>query len=1113
VNAVNEFNDTGRGQSGLLVTGGIDDALEKSPARCRRNARPRSRHLNRESVPRRPEARRAVGSQFVLKPSTPLSLDDSAAPLAPFAVVRDAHQDRLDQLGDRGDLTAFTGRTTELTTVTEAFADATAGHGRLMTVSGEAGVGKSRLLLEFRRTLDRNAVTTLIGRCSSYGQATPYIPFVQTVRQLLRLTPSTGSSWKDDDVVDGIRQMGADLEPYLPYYLRLLSIATDAYRIPGPVSNDQARIVSQEALVAMFVAASKRRPLVLLLEDWHWVDAGSHETLQRLVDLLPEHRLLVLVTTRTALGIDWHGDAHRALTLRPLAVNDSTTMLHAVLGASDIPADVSARVHERTGGNPFFLEEIARSLIEAGTVRVDDGRAHLVGSVEALHIPATVQAVIRARLDRLELEVRQVLRVASVVGRDFTREILVRVFNASEQVNRGLDTLTAAGVIRQTAVLPEPSYTFRHALSHETAYAGLLEHQRADLHARVGKAIEELSAGQLGERLDRLAQHFSLAENWPKAVDYGLRAAERNKGLHQYVDALRLLDRTREWATLLDASPRHETLVEILIRQERLCDAMGSRERQQQVLDELVSMLESAGDERRLAEAYLRRGELLTILGVHDEAERALTLSLRLRRDMGDVLGERVTLRGLSFLRWSQQRYEDALACNRDALTIDRQHGRLSAVIGDLHNLGSTYTILRDYTQARACFEEALKISEPARDGQNLAHLDMWEPRVSALYSYGCLLSQCGELERALECLGPDGEWRRESQHPSRAGHFNIAAAGVYLKMGRFEEGLAAFSEAIEITRKNRALPQLGPALHLYGETLMTLGRDRQALEALAEAVQVHATLTDRRAEAQTCSMLARVLERLGNVGEAQAAWERTLGVCKTAGDPRGEVEALEALGRVARRHLPTSVALRFFEDAIARSMEIGDLTRAARLHNTAGIIEWTRGRHEQALTHFEEALPLFDALGDDAGAGQMMNSIGVSLSAMGRRSAARERLEQALAHHRRTGQPQLEAHALAALGDVCWDAGETEAAAEWYQRSLNCRQALGDPRGEAWMLQRLARSKLLIDDCTKAHELLARATALSGGFDDEELTEACEKLRRVIAASATGSSLPPAVS
>jgi serine/threonine protein kinase/tetratricopeptide (TPR) repeat protein len=1120
---VRELRDTRPAARRLALHIAIDSGesavqrLESSIVRYRIAGRPIRRaaqlcaHARTDEILLSPETGRAVGSQFVLTPSTPLPLEDGAA-LAPFAVVRDAHQDRLDQMVGRGDLTAFTGRETELATLTEALADAASGRGRVITVSGEAGVGKSRLLLEFRRTLDRDPVMTLIGRCSSYGQATPYIPFVQALRQLLRPSASTDALCNELDVVEGIRQMGTGLEPYLPYYLRLLSISSDTYRIPGQVSSDQARIVIQEALVALLVAAANRGPLVLMLEDWHWVDAGSHETLQRLVDLLPEHRLLVLATTRTALGADWHGDAHRALKLRPLAANHSTAMLHAVLGASEIPADLGVRLYERTGGNPFFLEEIARSLIEAGTIRLEEDRARLVGSLEALRIPATVQAVIRARLDRLDLEVRQVLRVASVVGRDFTREILARVLNAPEQITRGLDTLTAAGIIRQTAVLPEPSYTFRHALSHETAYAGLLEHQRADLHARVGMAIEELSAGRLGDRLDRLAQHFSLAENWPKAVDYGLRAAERNEGLEQYVDALRLLDRTREWATLLDASPRHEMLVEILFREERMCDAMGLRERQRQILDELVPLLESAGDQRRLAEAYLRRGELLTILGTHDEAERALAASLRLRRDAGDVLGERATLRGLGFLRWSQQRYEDALTCNQDALRIDRQHNRLSAIIGDLHNLGSIHTILRDYTQARACFEEALEISEPARDGENPACLDLWSPRVSVLYAYGCLFAKCGELDRALEYLGPDGEWRHESQHPRRAAHFNTAAASVYLQMGRFEEGLVAFREVIEITRKNRVLPQLGQALHQYGETLMTLGRDRQALEALAEAVEVYATLTDRRAEAESWSLVAGIHERLGNVAEAQAAWERTLDLWKAAGERGGEVEALEALGRVARRHLPSSVALRYVEDGIARSMELGDVKRAARLHNSAGIIEWTRGRHEQALAHFEHALQLFEALGDDAGAGQMMNSIAVSLSAMGRRSAARERLEHALSHHQRTRQSQLEAHALAALGDVCWDSGETQAAAEWYQRSLVCRQALGDRRGEAWMLQRLARSEVAAGASTATAELLARADALSAGCGDEELIDACEELRRAIGASA-GSSRPPAAS
>ncbi len=280
--------------------------------------------------------------------------------------------------------------------------------------------------------------------------------------------------------------------------------------------------------------------------------------------------------------------------LRPLPPVASSAVLRSVLAADEVPTELAARVHERTGGNPFFLEEVARSLIESGTVRIDGRRACLAGPIDALHMPANVQAVIRTRLDRFDWEVRQVLRAAAVVGRDFTPAILVRVLSHADRVAPALEMLSAAGIIRQTAIVPEPAYTFAHALIQETAYAGLLEHQRADLHARVGTALEELYGHQIGDWLERLAQHFSLAENWPKAVQYGLAAAERTRGVYQFVDALRLLERTREWNALLDdEEQRRHVLVDILFRQERLCDLLGMRDRQREIVDELVSLLKS----------------------------------------------------------------------------------------------------------------------------------------------------------------------------------------------------------------------------------------------------------------------------------------------------------------------------------------------------------------------------------------------------------------------------------------------------------------------------------------------------------------------------------------
>jgi tetratricopeptide (TPR) repeat protein len=980
--------------------------------------------------------------------------------------------------------------------VIEAFEDVRAGRGRFVTIAGDAGLGKSRLLLEFRRTLDPSASTLLIGRCSSYAQSTPYMPFLQAMRQLLAMELSSGRTWSDDDVAARIGQFDG-LERFLPFFLRLLSIPSDRYRTLEPEQGEPHRVAVQEALVALFLAAAAHQTLVLVLEDWHWVDSASQETLNRIVDMLTPHHLLLVVTTRLPQTTDWqHRDTHRAIELRPLLQVPTAAMLHAVLGADDVPVELTARVFERTGGNPFFLEEIARSLVEAGTIRVEKRRVSVAGAFDSVYLPATVQAVIRARLDRLSLEMRQVLRAASVVGREFTRQLLIRVISDPDRVSRALDGLVGAGLLRQIAVLPEPAFTFRHVLTQEAAYAGLLEHQRADLHALVGHAIEVEYSGQLDERLDRLAQHFSLAENWPKAVHYGLESAERMQRLNQFVEALQMLDRIREWAGALDAPAHRETAVEILFRQERLCEGLGLRQRQRQIVDELVVLLESGGDSTRLAEAYLRKGELHTILHEFEDAEASLDHSLRIRREHGDALGERASLRGLGFLHWSQGRYEDALTCGEEALQIDRQHQRVNAIVGDLHNLATVLTSLGDRSRARACLEEALSLSSPASGGRDPKFLDMWVSRVAVLYSYGNLLAAAGELDHALKYLGRDAEWSRESRNPLHASHFFIAAASIYLQKGLIGECLAAYEQAIELSRQAHFAPQLGKSLLLYAETLMAVERERDAVDALKEAERVYTDLKDRAAQGHVWSHLARAHARLGNFTEAQRSWQQALDLRRELGDAAGEVEALEALGRVARNHLPASVALRYYEEGIARATAIGDVATAARLHNGAGIVEWTRANHAGALPRFERALKLFRSLGDSAGCGQMMNSIGVALSALGRRTEARQQLVQALAHHRRNADKQLEAYALAALGDVGWDEGLRDDASKWYEQSLLLRVEIGDRRGEGWMLQRLARLHAAAGDRQDAEALLRRATDLSVSCSDEELMEACEQVR-----------------
>lgn len=246
-----------------------------------------------------------------------------------------------------------------------------------------------------------------------------------------------------------------------------------------------------------------------------------------MAEIVSGYPLLLVVACRPGYGMEW-GDSSRprAIPLRPLEPSSSEEMLKSVLRVKSLPDELAGLIHERTGGNPFFLEEICQALLEEGTLRVEGEQARLSGSLEALDLPNTVQAVIRTRLDRIDRNARETLRLASVVGREFTRSILERTLASSDGLHRTLQTLKSAGLIQQTRVAPDAAYRFKHALTQEVAYSSLLEHQRRDLHERVGAAIEMLHGGRIEEHLDRLAHHFSRAESWRKAVHYGIRLNE-----------------------------------------------------------------------------------------------------------------------------------------------------------------------------------------------------------------------------------------------------------------------------------------------------------------------------------------------------------------------------------------------------------------------------------------------------------------------------------------------------------------------------------------------------------------------------------------------------------
>ncbi|MEO6445691.1 MAG: tetratricopeptide repeat protein, partial [Gemmatimonadaceae bacterium] len=519
--------------------------------------------------------------------------------------------------------------------------------------------------------------------------------------------------------------------------------------------------------------------------------------------------------------------------------------------------------------------------------------------------------------------------------------------------------------------------------------------------------------------------------------------------------------------------------------------------------DELISLLESSDDAVRLAEAYLRQGDLYTLLRRYDDAEQALNRSLALRRELQDAVGERHTLRSLGLLRWHQDRNREALAYIERAVEIDRERADMEALVGDLSNLGYVLKGMGEHEGARAYLEEGLALSETIQRGENgggggAIAGEVAVQRSYLLHNLANVHRELGDDERALEFMLRAQDFARERRLPIQLSYHLTSIAHLHLRHGRVQESLEYYQEAVDLTRRARYASGLAQSLSFLGELMLGLERQAEALPHLLEAAALFGQLRDSASEATMWSRVAGVHEGRNDFAEALAAWGRARSLRQQSGDMAGALEALEGIARATRRHVAEpSLALGYYYEALAMADALADRKTQARLGNTIGILEWSRGAFDVALAQYDRALSLFQVLGDKAGAGLMMNSIGLTLAALGRLDDARMRLEKAITLHHSSGERLLEGHALAALGDVCERMGETSVAQERYEHSLRIRREIGDRRGEGWMLHRLARIHLSLGALGLGRELAARASEAATECSDQELSDACDRLLR----------------
>jgi len=461
------------------------------------------------------------------------------APVKAYRVITTStRKTRFDVSAERG-LTPFVGRERELELLLDGFERAKAGRGQAFSIMGEAGVGKSRLLYEFRKAISNEEATFLEGRCFSYSRGVAYHPIIDLLKSNFDIRESDEDYQIRDKVKEGLKQLGVDEASTLPYLLELLSVKDSGIaNISMSPEARKDRIV--EAVKRIILKGAEIRPLIMTIEDLHWTDRSTEDTLKYWLDAISGSRVFWIFTYRPEFVHTWGGRSyHSQVTLNRLSNRESLAMVAHILGTEEIEGDLEELVLQKTEGIPFFIEEFMKSLKDLEIIERRDSGYFLTRTVHDVTIPGTIQDVIMARVDSLPEAAKDVLKTGSAIEREFGYELMKRVTGISEQeLLSYLSALRDAELLYERGIYPQSTYIFKHALTREVVYDSIMTKRRNKLHLDIGDAIEEVYKDNLDEHYEGLAGHYVSGENWDKGAEYcrlAGRKAERAASLNDAI--------------------------------------------------------------------------------------------------------------------------------------------------------------------------------------------------------------------------------------------------------------------------------------------------------------------------------------------------------------------------------------------------------------------------------------------------------------------------------------------------------------------------------------------------------------------------------------------------
>ena len=765
-----------------------------------------------------------------------------ARPLGPVVVkglseTVDAHEvsgraairSRLQAAAARG-LSPLVGRDTELAQLYRALDQARQGRGQVAAVVGDAGVGKSRLLYQLTHSRHVHGWLILEGGSVSYGKSTSYLPVIDLLKGYFKIRDGDDLRRVREKVMSKLASLDEASTQTPSALLALFDVPVDdaSWQRLDP---GQRRQCTLDAVKRLLIRQAREQPLLLIFEDLHWIDGETQAALDTLVDGLGSARLRLVVSYRSGYQHVWGSKTYYGqIRLDALAAANAAALLKALLGDDPSLAPLKQLLVKR--GNPFFLEEACQALVETKALVGERGAYRLTQSLHAIEVPPTVQAILAARIDRLGPDDKRLLQVASVVGKDIPLALLQAIAGLPEEaLRRGLDHLQAAEFLYETGLYPDVAYAFKHALTHEVTYGGLLHERRHELHARIVEAIETLHGDRLGEQIERLAHHALRGDLREKAVDYlrqaGGKAVARSapqEARGWFEQALSVL------AALPESQSALEQAFEIRLELRPVLHQLGEPRQTLERLREAEVLAARLNDERRRGRVYAFMTIVHSLLGDLDEAlvtgGRALEIAGRFE-DLRLRILATIYLELAHHSRGEYERVVELATGNLVALPADWVYECFGNVlppsVWDRHFLVMGLAALGRFAEAAEHEAEALRLAEPTQHAYTIG---------MALFAAGTLHLLKGDWEKARSLI-------EHEIAVTRTGNVVLLLAWAVASSAWILAQFAETSEALNRLREGEQLLENqaanGIAAH-HGWGYQSLGRACLLLGRLDEA-------------------------------------------------------------------------------------------------------------------------------------------------------------------------------------------------------------------------------------------------------------------------------------